>query len=370
MRIVVDYRPALSARTGVGEYIHHLVRAFAATTRDEVVVFTSSWKDRPQAGLAASLGAQVIDRHVPVRLLNYLWHRCEWPPIERIVGAVDVAHSPHPLLLPARRAAQVIMIHDLFFLDHPDSTAGEIRRDYPSRAASHARRAHAVITSTAHVKHQVIERLGVVPEAVHVCTPGAPTWQSLGREPNIPREGCVLFLGTLETRKNLGVLLDAYTRLLDRRVAVPSLVLAGRATPSAAPWLARIGQPPLAGHVSHVGYVPDAQREALYRSARLLVLPSLDEGFGFPVLEAMSAGVPVVASARGSLPEVLGPAGALVDATDPDALAAAIERGVSDDDWARGAAQAGLDRARGFQWSQAADSLRLAYVSAVERRAR
>jgi glycosyltransferase involved in cell wall biosynthesis len=367
VRIVVDYRPAVSARTGVGEYIHQVLRAFTATTGDEIVAFTSSWKGRPAAGLAAYLGARVVDRRIPVRLLNYLWHRWEWPPVDRFVGAVDVAHSSHPLLMPVRRAAQVVTIHDLFFLDHPESTSAEIRRDYPSLVAGHARRAHAVITSTQYGKQQVVSRLGVAPGAVHVCPAGAPSWMSLGSAPNLPKDGCVLFLGTLEARKNVGALLDAYVSLLNRNVSVPSLVLAGRATPSAAEWLARLAHPPLAGHVTHLGYVADDLRETLFRSARLLVIPSLDEGFGLPALEAMSAGVPVVASNRGSLPEVLGPAGALVDPTDIRALAAAIERGIKDDDWARSAAQAGLDQARRFRWADSAAALRLAYVSAVER---
>ncbi len=122
MRILVDYRPALRERTGVGEYIHQLVRAYAAGGQDEVAVLTSSWKDRPAPGLAAELNAQVIDRRVPVRVLNYAWHRLEWPPVEALAGGVDVVHAAHPLLIPARSAAQVITIHDLFFLSAPERT--------------------------------------------------------------------------------------------------------------------------------------------------------------------------------------------------------------------------------------------------------
>jgi len=368
VRIVVDYRPAVSARTGVGEYIHQLVRAFPAAADDEMVVFTSSWKRRPAAGLAGDLHATVVDRRIPVRLLNYLWHRWEWPPVDRIVGDVDVAHSPHPLLLPVRKGARMITIHDLFFLDHPEATRDEIRRDYPALVTSHARRADAVLTSTNYGKQQIVARLGVASDLVHVCPPGAPEWQGLGRGPNVPRDGYVLFLGTLEARKNVGVLLDAYAALLERRVSMPPLVLAGRATPSATGWLERMARPPLAGHVTHLGYVADGQREALFRSARLLVMPSLDEGFGLPALEAMSAGVPVVVSRRGSLPEVVGAAGALVDPGDVEGLAAAMERGVHDDAWATGAACAGLDQASRFRWVHSAATLKSAYVSAVERR--
>ena len=97
MRILVDYRPALRERTGVGEYIHQLVRAFAARKEDEVAVLTSSWKDRPAPGLAAELNARIIDRRVPVRALNYAWHRLEWPPVEVLAGHCDVVHAAHPL---------------------------------------------------------------------------------------------------------------------------------------------------------------------------------------------------------------------------------------------------------------------------------
>lgn len=367
MRILVDYRPALRERTGVGEYIHELTRAYTSTYRDEVLVFTSSWKDRPARNVADQTGARVIDRRIPVRILNYLWHRLEWPPAEMLAGDVDLTHSAHPLLMPARKAAQIVTIHDLFFLAQTQDTGAEIRRDYPVLAASHARRAHAVITSTQYGRSQIVERLGVANERIYVCPPGAPVWRTLGRQPNVPSDGCILFIGTLEPRKNVGALLDAYQQLLDRR-ELPRLVLAGRATAAASTWLGRIHSRPLSDHVTHIGYVHADAREDLYRSARVLVLPSLDEGFGLPALEAMAAGVPVIVSSRGSLPEVVQDAGAQVDPSDTHALAAAIERAAFDQTWALRAAQAGLDRARTFTWTGSARTLHRAYTDAIERR--
>jgi glycosyltransferase involved in cell wall biosynthesis len=371
VRILVDYRPALRERTGVGEYVHELVRAYAAmpgAAGDEVRVFTSSWRDRPAPGVASELGVTVVDRRVPVRTLNYLWHRLEWPPVETLAGPADVVHAPHPLLIPARRAAQVITIHDLFFLQAPNRTRAEIRRDYAKLARDHAHRADAITVVSEYTARLVADELGVARERIHVCPLGAPRWLTLGREPNLPRDAYVLFLGTLESRKNVGCLLDAYERLLGRGFRVPRLVLAGRATPDAGPWLARIRRAPLSGYVEHRGYVPASAREALYAGARLLVIPSLDEGFGLPALEAMSAGVPVIASNRGSLPEVVGDAGVLVDAADADALAAAIARAIEDDAHAREHAARGLVRATQFSWARTAAAARLAYIDAVARR--
>jgi glycosyltransferase involved in cell wall biosynthesis len=120
--------------------------------------------------------------------------------------------------------------------------------------------------------------------------------------------------------------------------------------------------------VQYVGYVTDEAREALFAGARTLVLPSLDEGFGLPALEAMAAGIPVVASNAGALPEVVGDAAVLFSPTDPDALAYALARLGTEDAWALERAAAGLARARAFTWDAAARALGRAYDAAVARR--
>jgi glycosyltransferase involved in cell wall biosynthesis len=368
VKILIDYRPALRARTGVGEYIHELVRAYTATHDDEVGIFTSSWKDRPAPGTARELRARVVDRRVPVRLLNYLWHRLEWPPIERVAGPADVVHAAHPLMIPARTAARIVTIHDLFFLTNPQQTRAEIRRDYAALAGDHARRAEAVVTSSHYTKALIVSRLRVDADRVYTCPFGAPRWNALGRGPHVPRGGYLLFVGTLEPRKNLGTLLDGYTHLLRMLPDAPRLVIAGRATADARPWLARMSAGPLQGRVEHIGYFPNERREALYAGARALVMPSLDEGFGIPALEAMSAGVPVIASNRGSLPEVVGEGGTLLDAMDAEGFATAMARVVTDDAFAADQGRAGLARAQAFSWSSTARLLRQAYVDAVARR--
>jgi glycosyltransferase involved in cell wall biosynthesis len=382
VRVLIDYRPALRERSGVGEYTHELVRALLAEYAPagrhralELTLFSSSWKHR-FTGSSDLAGAERIDRRVPVSVLNLAWHRLEWPPIETMsAAAFDVAHSSHPLLMPARAAAQVITIHDLDFLAHPARTHAEIRRDYPALVGDHARRADAVIVSSAFAAGEVERRLGVAAARISICPPGAPEWEP---RPATPSDGYLLFFGTLEPRKNVGGLLDAYERLIhDRpeadgrhgRTAVPELILAGRATDAAQPWLERIARAPLAGRVRHVGYVEPARRRDLYLGARLLVQPSFEEGFGITVLEAMSLGVPVVAARRGSLPEVAGDAALFVDPESPDDVARAMQRMLDDAGFAAGCGARGLARARTYRWDTTARRVYDAYQQAIARRA-
>ena len=128
MRILLDYRPALRERTGVGEYVHEIAAAIGRRLGPgaELALFSSSWKDR--LGEAVPPGRRV-DVRVPVRVLNALWHRAGAPAVERFAGPIDLVHAAHPLLIPSR-AARVVTVHDLDFLDHPERTRGEIRRDY------------------------------------------------------------------------------------------------------------------------------------------------------------------------------------------------------------------------------------------------
>jgi glycosyltransferase involved in cell wall biosynthesis len=368
VRIVIDYRPALRARTGVGEYIHQVAAALARAGGDDITLFTSSWKDRPADDLSNDVpGARIVDRRLPVHALNWTWHRLGWPAIEALAGGeYDIAHSPHPLLLPSRSAAQIVTVHDLYFMSHPEGTSREIRRDYPGLAGAHARRADRIIVSSSFAAGEVRRFLKIASDRISICPAGAPEWKN--PPARMDSGGYILFMGTLDRRKNVGGLLDAYERLLSSTRNVPTLTMAGRAGPDGEQWLRRIAQPPLAGHVEYTGYVPADMRESLFKGAQVFVLPSFEEGFGLPVLEAMSAGVPVVASNRGSLPEVVGDAGILIDPDDPGSLTAAMTRILSDPSLRTTCAHRGLNRARRFTWTQTARDVRRTYHDALRER--
>jgi glycosyltransferase involved in cell wall biosynthesis len=372
----MDYRPALREPSGVGEYTYQLARALlaafplgASERRLDLTLFSSSWKDRLTRDPAID-SAHVVDRRVPVSVLNLAWHRLEWPSAETLTGArFDVTHSPHPLLLPSRAAAQVVTIHDLYFLSHPERSRAEVRRDYSTLARRHARRADQIMVPSRFTALEVERRLDIPPDRISVCPHGRPDWTPRAAPPS-DGGGYVLFLGTLEPRKNVGGLLDAYERLSSRAGAGRhvQLVLAGKATQEARPWLDRMARPPLNELVRYVGYVDPAHRRELYEGARVLVQPSFEEGFGFPVLEAMTLGVPVVAANRGSLPELLGDAGTLVEPDNPDQMAVAIAQMLEDDALAAASAAKGVMRSRHFDWRDTAHRAYDAYQLAIDHR--
>lgn len=363
VRILLDYRPALEHRTGVGEYVHRLATSLAAgalAPPATLTLFSSSLSRRlPDTAVP---GARQVDAQVPVRVLNLLWHRLEWPPADWFAGPVDLTHSMHPLLMPARGAVQFVTIHDLYFLDRPQDTWAEIRRDYARLAPDHARRADRVVVISEHTRQRVEQRLGIPSERIVVCPPGAPDWAPR-LEPQ--SQGPILFVGTVEPRKNVPGLLAAYAQLLARYPAAPPLVIAGTLPPGG---LGRLPPGVPQGRVEALGYVTDDQRRDLYRRASALVMPSFDEGFGIPALEAMTIGLPVVVSNRGALPEVVADAGLLVDPDDHAGLAAALERVLSDEGLRARMTAAGIERSRAYNWDWSAQHLARAYAAALRGR--
>ena len=373
VRILLDYRPALKERTGVGEYAHELAAGLARQLQlgDELVLFTSSWADRPAPDVAAGWPrTRVVDLRVPVRLLSYAWHRLGWPGIDRLAGPADIVQSLHPLLIPGGDARSAVTVHDLDFLHHPERTSAEIRRDYPALVRAHTARAALVVVNSEDTATAVEGSLNVPRHRIVVCRPGIPAWIGAPVERRPPKDGYVLFVGTLEPRKNLGTLLDAWIDLSSRGAPLPRLRIAGGVRPGGEGWVERMRSAPLSSHVDYVGYVAGPDRRALYEGARLLVLPSFHEGFGLPVLEAMSLGVPVVTSDRGALPEVVGDAGLTVDAEDRRALGDAIHAVLTDGNRAAGMSARGLAQAARFSWNAAARSLYDAYTGLMARTGR
>jgi glycosyltransferase involved in cell wall biosynthesis len=362
LTIGIDYRPALSRATGVGKYMEGLVSGLSRVDRENsYLLFTSSLKERPGSECRPG-NFRVVDRRVPVRVLNWLWHRLETPSLERLTGeSIDVAHSPTPLLVPTRRARGIVTVHDLYFLRHPEATTAEIRRDYGVRVRDHVRRAAAVVANSETTAREVTETLDVPEERITVIHAGVDERFLVGgaiEEPGTDGDRgddrpYLLTVASEEPRKNLPLLLEAIARLRKRDWDGRLLIAGGRGVGSRAIDEA-IGRLGLETSVTRLGYVEAAALPALYRRARVFVLPSLWEGFGLPLLEAMASGVPVVASDIPVHREVAASAARFAPAEDVETLARAIDDVWRDDSLRSRLVAGGRERVASFSWEASA----------------
>jgi len=359
MNFGLDVRPSLARPTGVGSYVLGLLsRLPTLAPDDEFYFFSSSLKERyPTRRWDANV--HLVDRRIPVAALNLAWNRLAWPPLDRLVGAsLDLVHSPHPLLIPARRARRIVTICDLFFLKHPEMTAAEIRRDYVDLVRDHAREADGILCISEYTAREAQTLLGIPAEKIGVTPLGVdPSFREVPSESQVaatldrlrlPRGG-ILYLGSDEKRKNLVSLVMAYLSLAGRRRDAPPLVLVGPGSFWAQ------GGDQVGPQIRATGYLPVADLRALMEASSLLVLPSLEEGFGLPVVEAMAAGLPVVCSRGSALEEVAGDAATLVNPGDSGALAQAIEHLLDDPARAAASRRRGLERSRRFDWQDTAE---------------
>jgi glycosyltransferase involved in cell wall biosynthesis len=258
--------------------------------------------------------------------------------------AADLFHGLNQRLpqIPLRRA--VTTFHDLFVLTGEYSTA-EFRARFAAQARDAAERSAAIIAVSAFTKSQVVSLLGVEASKVRVVHHGIRDLPHV----SAPREKVILNVGAIQKRKNIARLVEAF------ETVDPGwrLVLAGSLGYGSAEILARIQQSPARGRISVLGYVSRGDLARWYRRAMIFAFPSLDEGFGMPVLEAMAAGTPVVTSSRSALPEVAGDAAILVDPADTEALGLALGRLTQKEDLRRDLAGRGMARARLFTWEKA-----------------
>jgi glycosyltransferase involved in cell wall biosynthesis len=316
LRIVVDVSPLSHPRTGVGNYIRGSLLGLAEAGGHDVVAFAPVSR-RGKHEIERSLAGARVERSLPflpaAHALRTAWSRLGRPPAERFLGNFDVLHFSDWMYPPQRAGLRSTMIHDLVPLHHPEWVHPRTRRMHGAKYRHAARTCDVVIVNSRFTGNDVAETLAVPPERIHVAYPGVgPEFTPAGERTELERP-YALTVATLEPRKNLATLIEAYRRL-DGRLA---LAVAGATGWGEQPELAADG-------VVRLGYTPPDELPRLYRGAAVFVYPSLYEGFGMPVLEAMACGVPVVASSHASLDEACGDAAVRADPRDPEAIAAAI----------------------------------------------
>lgn len=359
LRIAIDVGPLYGLRTGVGTATAGMVEALAAC--DDVVLdpYLVSFRSDPAAG----------HRRLPLPgiVASHLWSRIHGPRVDRWARGDDVIHGTN-YVAPPTSLPTVISVYDCWFLRHPDDAIPVVRRagQRLRRAVDHGAWVHASSDSTAAEARHLLGTERV--RTIHLGPPAAPPPLAVLAAPAIAAElgadPFVLAIGTEERRKGL-------TRLVETIGALPRhvrMVLVGSRGDASADIDAALARLPAerAARVIRLGRVDDGVKHWLLRRATALAYPSLDEGFGFPIVEAQLAGTPVVATDAGANPEIGGEGVLLVASGDTDALAGALSRIVDDADVRRSLIERGHRNAARFSWASTAEGLVDLYRTSIE----
>lgn len=347
--VAFDATPLLGERTGVGVAVSGMLQSVRAAPDLDLIGygFTAAGWRRLRRELPA--GVRPSRGPMPASALLRVWRRHDRPVLETWTGPVDLVHGTNFVVPPTRRAARLVSVWDLTAVRYPEMCTPTARR-YPALIRRAVDRGAWVHTAADTVAGEIREHFGT--DRVVVVPPGLDL-------PPVPSPAAdsapyILGLGTSEPRKDFPALVAAFDRLADRH---PDLELRIAGPPG---WAehdlqAAIARSKANERIHRLGYVPDVP--ALIAGARVFAYPSVYEGFGLPPLEAMALGVPVVATAAGALPEVLGGAALLVTPGRIDELAEAIDTVLDDGAARERLADAGRVRAASFSWAATGEAL-------------
>ncbi len=350
-------------RAGVSQYTEQIVRHLMATVSnsgDTLTVFAGP--DAPPNGYVADEVAWRTSRlptgHAPGRIV---WEQFV-APFATAWAHLDVLLCPVNVVPLAGRVPSVVTVHDLAFLAHPEAFHVTKRRYLAAMTRLSVHRARHVIAVSSHTRDDLVrhfgvrpERVTVVPNAVDARFQPADDDHAITRfkaEHHLP-DRFILFVGTLEPRKNLRRLIEAFASLANDETETTLVIVgaSGWLTSDLAPLVSTHG---LGERITFAGYVSDDDLPHWYRAATVFCYPSLYEGFGLPVLEAMACGTPVITSRTSSLPELTGDAAVLVDPTDVAELARALKTVLADESRRHTMSRTGLARASAYSWERTA----------------
>ena len=361
--MAIDAGPLHGARTGVGNAVawsFDALRELDDVVLAPYVVSARARIRRPERRLP-----------MPASAALRLWAHTSTP-VDRWLGRPDVVHGTN-YVVPPTRCGRLVSVYDCWFLDHPEDAVADVRRAGVVLRRAVAEGAH-VVTSSDATTRRVRELLDTERvDTVLLGPPPAPIAPVLevapAGLPELTATPFILSLATFERRKNLPTLVAAFARL-GREHPTVRLVMAGALGNDASAVERAINRldPAIAERVIRTGPVGDDAKRWLLAHARTLAYPSLDEGFGFPILEAQQQGVPVVASTGGSIPQVAGPAALLSPPLDAEALAANLYWIVTSDDMHAKLVRRGRVNLQRFSWADTAGRLRELYVRLAEDR--
>ncbi len=358
VRLAFDVTALHDARTGVGVFAEEVLARVAARDDLDVVAYSASWRGRRDVARLVPANVRVATRRMAAQPLRALWRRIDWPPIDWWTGAVDVVHGPNFVVPPARGAAALATVHDLTCVRFPELCTADVLQ-YPGLIKRAIARGAHIHTVSSFVRDEVVDEFGIDAARVHVVPNGVSRVD--GGDAAAGRKATggapyVLAIGTAEPRKDLPTLVRAFADVA-RSIADVQLVIAGPDGWGADALRDAIAASPVADRIVRIGWVDAVARADLLAGASVFAYPSIYEGFGMPPLEAMAAGVPVVAAAAGAIPEVVGEAAVLIPPRDAVELAAALVDVLTDERERQTLITAGTARVAGYSWDTTATAL-------------
>lgn len=376
MRIGFDVRPFLRQATGVGIYYKNLLFSLASIDKNnQYYLFSSSYKDRFfQEELPPFSHREFRDARYPVKLINFLWQKMGWPPLDKFFNTeLDLTHSPIPLLLPTK-GKKIVTVYDLFFMDFPAFVKGEARKNFAQRIENSLHRADGILVISQFVKDQIIERFSLNEDKIKVVYLGVDP--NFSNKPSVTQAEIVknkyglpskfiLFVGAIEPRKNLVKLIDALGFIQKKSYAIP-LVIVGKKGLDYQNLVKNIEKSELQSKVLFLNYLPDEDLKILYHLASCLVFPSLFEGFGLPLVEAMASECPLVISRTSALPEIALDAALYFQPEDAEEMAGQIIKVMDDEDLRKNLIERGTRRVKDFSWTQTAENTLEFYRTVLE----
>jgi len=377
MRIGIDIRVLMDKHySGVSEYTANLLKAILRLNAqlaepDEYYLFYNSFHNlTSRLSVWQQEHVTLVSTRWPNKIFNYLLQKfLGWPKIDQVLGGVDVFWSPHfnftCLSSGATVPKKIVTVHDLSFLRYPKFFSHRQNVWHRILAVKGIlRRADKIVAVSENTKNDLGELTQMPPEKIQVIYSGnnlikreVPSHEAAefleAKKINFP---FILYLGTIEPRKNLGSLIAAFNELVakNEKLKGVQLVLAG-----AAGWKTQMiyrawKKSPYSHNITFLGYVSQKEKEILYSQAKVFVYPSFYEGFGFPPLEALIFGVPVICSNVSSLPEVVGSAALLINPFKISELAEALATVLQDQGVREKLVAAGYERVKLFSWDKAA----------------
>ena len=363
IRVALDATPLLGDRTGIGEVVGGIIQELASREGVAISAYALTLRGRRDLEAALPKGVESATRPIPARWVRRRWLRSESPRIERWTGPIDVVHATNYVAPPAK-VPVIVSVYDLTVLRFPELCRPDTL-EYPALLKRAIERGAILHAPSNAIAEELISELGAPEDRVVTIPLGLP--HVYGGDPDAGRAVAratryVLTLGSIDPRKNLPGLVDAFNILASNDASV-HLVHAGPSGWDGGAFELSIHNSPYKDRIRVLGYVDADTRANLLAGASVFAYPSLYEGFGFPPLEAMATGVPVVATSVGSLPEVLGEGACFVDADDADALASALAQLLSDNKTRESLIRRGSAISEGYSWSKTADALISLYRS-------